>query len=141
MNGPVGCRYNCSESGWMETRHFVEWFGKIFDDYVKKIEGPKLLIFDGHSSHISIELIELAKANDIHLLCLPAHTSHCLQPLDVSVYKPVKTHWKNLLDEFYLSGNNVVTKEIFPSLLEKVREKALTRTNAVSGFEHTGLFY
>ena len=88
QTGPAGCRYNCSESGWMESVHFIEWFEKIFIDYVKEIEGAKLLIFDGHSSHISIELIELAKANNVHLLCLPAHTSHLLEPLDVCVYKP-----------------------------------------------------
>lgn len=137
-NGPSQCRYNCSESGWMESVHFVEWFDKIFIEYVKELDGPKLLVFDGHTSHISIELIELARENDVHLLCLPAHSSHVLQPLDVSVYKPLKTKWKQLLDEFYLSGNSIVSKELFPSLLEQVREKALTRTNAVSGFEATG---
>ena len=44
---------------------------------------PVLLIQDGHASHMSIGLIELARANDVHLLCLPAHTTHILQPLDV----------------------------------------------------------
>ena len=37
---------------------------------------PVLLIMDGHGTHISIELIELARCNDIHLLCLPSHNIH-----------------------------------------------------------------
>ena len=48
---------------------------------------PVLIIQDGHSSHVSIELMECARANDIHLLCLPAHIMHILQPLDVGVFK------------------------------------------------------
>ena len=47
---------------------------------------PVLLYQNGHASHVSIELIELARLNDMHLLCLPSHTSHLLQPLDVSVF-------------------------------------------------------
>ena len=45
-----------------------------------------VLIEDGHASHITIEVIELAKKNDVHLLCLPSHTSHILQPLDIGVF-------------------------------------------------------
>lgn len=139
-NGPPNCRYNFSESGWMETSHFVEWFETIFINFANQIDGPKLLIFDGHSSHISIQLIELARNNNIHLICLPAHSSHVLQPLDVCVYKPVKTKWKELLNDYYSSGNNIVSKEDFPQLLEKVRSQVLSRTVAVSGFENTGIY-
>jgi hypothetical protein len=32
---------------------------------------------------ISIEVIQLARANRIELLGIPAHTTHILQPLDV----------------------------------------------------------
>ena len=37
--------------------------------------------------------LELACANDIHLLCLPAHTTHILQPLDIGVFKVFKSHF------------------------------------------------
>ena len=46
---------------------------------------PVLLIEDRRASHISIELIELAHANGTHFLCLAAHTTHILQPLDIGV--------------------------------------------------------
>ena len=44
-----------------------------------------LLIQDGHSSHITVGLIQLAKENDIRIMCLPSNTTHVLQPLDVGV--------------------------------------------------------
>ena len=49
---------------------------------------PVHVIEDGHATHISIEL---AHANNVHLLCLPAHTTHILQPLDVNVFTLFKT--------------------------------------------------
>jgi len=35
----------------------------------------------------------MARANDVTLLCLPAHTSHILQPLDVGVFKSFKANF------------------------------------------------
>jgi hypothetical protein len=42
---------------------------------------PILLIYDGHGSHNTLELIELAREHNIILFCLPPHTTHKLQPL------------------------------------------------------------
>jgi len=53
-------------------------------------EKPSLLLLDNHSSHLSIEALELAKDNGVVLLSCPPHTSHRLQPLDRSVYGPFK---------------------------------------------------
>ncbi len=48
---------------------------------------PVLLIMDGHGTHMSIELIELARSSGIHLLCLPSHMTHILKSLDIGVLK------------------------------------------------------
>lgn len=61
---------------------------------------PVLLIQDGHVSHVSIEAIEFARANDIHLLCLPSHTTHILQPLDVGVFKSFKTNFNKACSNY-----------------------------------------
>ncbi len=52
--------------------------------YTDSLVGPKVLYLDGHLSHISIAVIKLALAKNIHIICLPAHSSHVFQPLDVS---------------------------------------------------------
>ena len=68
--------------------------------------------------YMSIELLELAKPRNIHLICLPAHTSHILQPMDVGVFGPMKATWRKLLKEYKTSTRAAnVTKEVFPSLL------------------------
>ena len=68
---------------------------RLFEEYVytahKADPRPVLLIFDGSTSHLSLKSVRLAVENDIHLLCLPAHANHLLQPLDVYTLKYVKT--------------------------------------------------
>jgi len=48
----------------------------------------RLLIIDGHVDHITTILIAHYMEHD--LLILPPHTSHVLQPLDVSAFSPLK---------------------------------------------------
>jgi hypothetical protein len=52
-----------------------------------------LLIYDGHSLHITSDMVETVAANNIHLFCLPPHTTHRLQPLDVGIFRPVQKAW------------------------------------------------
>ena len=73
----------------MEKKIFLSWFEKMFLPSTSGL-GPVVLTFDGHHSHISIKLLELARAINVHLVCLPVHTSHILQPLDVGVFGPMK---------------------------------------------------
>jgi hypothetical protein len=56
-----------------------------------------LLIFDGHKSHISVDLIDWAKEQKIILFILPAHTSHILQPLDVACFGPFQKIYNKVL--------------------------------------------
>ena len=51
---------------------YEKWFD-FFIDNLPPVR-PVLLIEDGHSSHISISVIEKARECNIYILCLPAHT-------------------------------------------------------------------
>ena len=41
------------------------------------------------------DLASLQKKHKIHLFCLPAHTTHRLQPLDVGVFGPLQHAWQH----------------------------------------------
>jgi hypothetical protein len=60
----------------------------------------RLLIYDGHNSHISGGFISHCIQNRISLLILPPHTSHVLQPLDVAIFGPLKKHLTTALSHF-----------------------------------------
>ena len=102
---------------------------------------PVLLILDGHASHVSIEVIELARCNQIHMLCLPSHTTHILQPLDVGVFKSLKANYSKACRK-YISENpgRVVTTEAVASLLAVAWPLSVTPVNIMAGFKKCGIY-
>ena len=111
---------------------------------IQKIPGNKhILLLDGHGSHITLQAVEICLLNNIVLICLPAHSSHILQPLDVGVYCHVKNVLRKILSTYYeSSGYRNLDKENFAPLLKKLYEsgEAFTPIHAVSGFFNTGFF-
>lgn len=79
-----------SQGGW---NHHISLNGLGKSSQQKQLNWMSLLVFDGHNSHLSKTVVLLAIANNIELLCLPAHMSSILQPLDVGVFKTVKAKW------------------------------------------------
>ena len=71
QNGPAGCMYSVSDSVWMESANFLQWFEKLFLPSVQHLTStaPVILFFDGHHSHMSIHLVELARSSNVHLFC------------------------------------------------------------------------
>lgn len=97
--GYPGTSYAVTSNGWMETTVFENYFKNVF---IKGLgdERPALLIFDGHSTHVGLKVIELARAERITILKLPPHSSHLLQPLDLCVMKSIKTAWDQNLSQW-----------------------------------------
>lgn len=76
-----------SDSGWMDTDNFMQQFKKLYVPAVAPSNWSGGSFVDEHYPHISLEVIQYAKSQRIHLLCFPPHLTHILQPLDVEVYK------------------------------------------------------
>ena len=74
------------------------------------------------------------------IICLPPHTTHILQPLDVSVFKSVKHVWARLLKEFKSEKfEAVVSKRSFPSLSSQLWKESFLPEHSVSGFRANGI--
>jgi hypothetical protein len=135
----AGTVFMVSDNGWINREIYLEWF-KLFLQSIPS-SRPVLLLQDGHYSHISVELIELAKANDIHLMCLPAHTSHILQPLDVGVFKSFKSFFSKSCHEYMMTNpGRVITTDVLASLVGKAWPQSLTPLNILSGFRKCGIY-
>lgn len=99
-----GTLYAASSNGWMEEPQFFEWFVNAFVPYLNRLrktygcpDQTALLVYDGHSSHISYRIIKCAMDNNVHLIKLPSHLTDKIQPLDVSDIGPLKTAWDKIL--------------------------------------------
>ena len=84
-------RISMSENGWTDDFLCKQWLQKTFIPQVTEqntLEKPILLIDDGHSSHDTLDVIALSWEHNVLLYCLPPHTMHKFQPLDVGVFGP-----------------------------------------------------
>jgi len=79
---------------WMTNDLFKAWMLhfllKLSSLYAISATQRHLLILDGHKSHISLDVINIAMARGLDLVTLPSYTLHELQSLDVSYFKPFK---------------------------------------------------
>jgi hypothetical protein len=108
-----GAHYDCSASGWMNSEISNSWFKEIFileanANRPVGYDGPLFLILDGHTSHTNIELIVTARHNNVEVICLPSHSSHILQPLDISIFGPLKKFWSTIVRDFETKNNRKV---------------------------------
>ena len=138
-NALAGTFYGISESGWMTSDVFAEWFER----FCKLVtERPLLLILDGHLTHVSILVIEKAVEEDVTILKLPPHATDVLQPLDVSCFGPLKRLWEqslnSLINEFGVK--EPIRKGRFVNKLGEVWHKGLSPENIIAGFKWTGIF-
>ncbi|KAI4819416.1 hypothetical protein KUCAC02_004663, partial [Chaenocephalus aceratus] len=78
--------------GWMNEDAFLIFLKHFIRHTNCSTDHPVLLILDNHESHISLKSVTIAKEKGVIMLTLPPHTSHRLQPLDKTVYGPLKTY-------------------------------------------------
>ena len=135
-----GSTYGMSSKGWVDTELFRDW---LTDHFVQFAVGarPLLLLLDGHSSHYQPELVRFAKEHDIISFCLPPHTTHESQPLDATVFKPLKQNWQDACHDYIQSHpGKAITKYQFSALLRVAWEKTMTPTIICSGFRKCGVY-
>ena len=118
----------------------MDWLRQIFLPIIAA-EGRRhrILIVDGHDSHITGEFIVLCQENDIHLIFLPPHSSHILQPLDQGPFKPLKEAYRNAARKFSPIGLQVIDRAEFIILYNQVRSIAFIEARIKSGWRRTRL--
>ena len=95
-------RIGVSNNGWTTNDIGVAWLRH----FVEQIQGRRvgshvLLIIDGHESHKSVAFQDLCEENKIITLCMPPHSSHILQPLDVGCFAHLKRHTAKRLESWH----------------------------------------
>jgi len=106
-----------------------QWFQEVFEPRTRPMNGINqhcILVLDGHSTHVeNYEFIKYAIDHNIHLLCLPSHSTHVLLPLNVGIFSPLTTYYKQELeDHVHQQGpyGRIKKGDIFP-MLQRARQK------------------
>ncbi|KAK3784080.1 hypothetical protein RRG08_025271 [Elysia crispata] len=104
-------------------------------------ETPVILTIDNHENHLSIEAVELAHASHIHMITSPPHTSNETQPLDRTVFGPVKAAFNRFADSWVLQNvGKTITIYETALLSGKAWTKAAHPENIISGFKASGMW-
>jgi hypothetical protein len=129
-----------SDNGWTTDELRLEWAKHFHEHTEARSTGAyRLLIFDGHSSHVTPEFDQYCTDNKIITLCMPPHTSHRLQPLDAGCFSPLKTAYGRQVAELARQGVFHVSKVDFLWIYPQIRLTALSEQNIKAGFQATGL--
>jgi len=92
VEGEWGCAaFATSPNGWTD-RELAQFYIENHFEKITHTPEPCLLIFDDHNSHLTSEFCQFCLNRQIHLFCLPTHSTHLLQPLDVGLFSPYNLH-------------------------------------------------
>lgn len=139
QEGYPGTAYAATANGWMESAVFEAWFEKVFLPTVGQ-KRPILLVYDGHSTHVGINIIEKARAAQITILKIPPHTSDVLQPLDLAVNKAFKDRWDAALVKWQrLNIGKTLPKKEFAKILGQIWT-AIDPNVCAAGFKKAGIY-
>ncbi|KAF4414567.1 Pogo transposable element with KRAB domain [Fusarium acutatum] len=135
--------FTSSEKGWTNNHIALIWLKTVFIPSTKpeNPKEPRLLILDGHGSHMTEDFLFECYNNNIFVLFLPAHSSHVLQPLDVAVFGPLKRAYRKFLSDLAsIADSSHIGKITFLYTYDKARKEAITKLNALAGWKATGLW-
>jgi hypothetical protein len=138
---PDEWRINISDNGWTTDQIGLEWLkthfipltsGRTLGTYI-------MLILDGHGSHLTAEFDRTCTEHKIIPVCMPSHSSHLLQPLDVGCFAVLKRHYGQLVEQRIRLGFNHIDKIDFLTAFPSARAMAYKAQTIRNSFVATGL--
>ena len=100
-----------------------------------------LLVLNGHNFHVTLEVVKSTMNSSLDIICLSSHTSHALQPLDVSCFKPFKYAFRKIKDSWsLLNKGKKMEKTTLCEWTLQALERSFTPKNIKSGFKKIGIW-
>ena len=138
--GPPGCIGHSSASGWQDADGFLKFLQHV-QSVTNAIPGNEILfIMDNFFAHLDPEVLNYAKSHGIVLLTTPAHTTHKLMPLDLTVFKSFKSFIVRESLAWKKSHDKKIDIYDIPAIAGAEWVQSFNPPNIISGFEKAGIF-
>ena len=97
-----------TSNGWSCDMLRLDWLEQVFHWYTKKKADNRryLLIINGHFSHVNMRFMEKCDELYILLLILSPHSTHHLQPLDMSLFSPLLHYYSAAVNALMFDSIN-----------------------------------
>ena len=139
-----GVHFASTANGWSNNALGLRWLQTTFENATKPKSDRtrRLLLVDGHSSHVNMDFIDWADRHRIIIMILPPHTTHRLQPLDVGMFQALSTAYSKQIDELLDNGLGKVhmSKRFFYKMFKKAWDVSFTEENIQSAFRKPGVW-
>ncbi|XP_065196899.1 uncharacterized protein LOC135828375 [Sycon ciliatum] len=124
----------------MDRELFQSWFKDLFLASTSR-EKTQLILMDNHSSHISVEILELARKSNVVFIALPSKTTHILQPLDKTVFSAMGAHHQSTSAAARLlkPSHSLALSDFLPIFADTFT-KSVTPANIMASFKVTGVY-
>jgi hypothetical protein len=118
---PLDWRIAISDKGWTSNCLGIKWLMEVFQPITQRRQfgDYRLLVIDGHESHANARFDAYCRDHKIITICMPPHSSHLLQPLDVGCFSTLKKRYGDLIQQLMRLGANHIDKAEFIPLLKK----------------------
>ena len=104
-------------------------------------DGRVVLLVDGSKTHLTAEVLAAAKQLGVLPICFPSHSTDVVQPLDVSIFAPVKRKIRRGQDRWLRSHQRrSLTHGGFVELVTSAWGSVAGTTQVKVSFRVTGLF-
>jgi hypothetical protein len=139
-NLPYDWRLATTENGWTTNEVGLDWI-KHFNSYTApRTKGVfRMLILDGYESHHSADFETYCQEQKIITVCMPPHSSHLLQPLDVGCFGPLKQSYGREVEKLMRMHITHISKLEFLSSFRTAFFHSFTEENIQAGFIGSGL--
>jgi hypothetical protein len=125
----------------MMEEHFIRYVKHFVVHAKPSIQRPVILLVDNHDSHLSIEELGYCKQNGVTVLTFLHHCNHKPQPLDGSVYGPLKTYVNRAYDAWVTNHpGQTMTIYDLPGIVNSSLHLAASPVNIKSGFEVSRMY-
>ena len=137
---PPGAIGATSPSGWINSQLYMQWLHHFIQHSGATPDHKVMLILDNHESHVSLEAWEMCRSSGVVVVSLPPHCSHRCQPLDITVFGPLKSAYYRRCDEWMKShpGKRIKQYEI-ASLFGDANCSVATIQKCISRFRSAGI--
>ncbi|KAH7471539.1 hypothetical protein FOMA001_g13494 [Fusarium oxysporum f. sp. matthiolae] len=129
-----------TQNGWTDNDTGLKWLKHFDQCKINRLVGThRLLILDGHESHHSVDFELYCQEKKIITLCMPPHSSHLLQPLDVGCFGPLKKAYGREIEQFIRKSVTYISKTEYFLAFYAAFQATMTESNIKGGFRGAGL--
>lgn len=139
---PHEYRIALSPKGYTSDKISLDWIQHFHRHTKCRISKKevRLLLFDGHESHLTYEFLQFCGQHYIVPYCFPPHTTHLVQPLDGQPFQAYKHFYRKRNNELASRGAEMDDKSDFLKQIHSIRTETFKQRTIRHAFEKRGIY-